>query len=235
MAFWAYIIHCRAGKLYTGQTDDLDRRMAEHHSGLVPGYTQACHPLALVWSESFPTRYEAYSAEQRIKGWTRRKKLALIRGDWDEISRLAKSKSSASTSSARAGVGGEVAVVAVVFQTILAGAARAAPYEACGLLLGAPVIARAVPAANVHPTPQTHFEIDPLALIAAHKAERAGGPVLAGYWHSHPTGAPEPSAIDRAHASGDGLVWAIVGEGRMTFWRDAPHGFEALCTTLVDG
>ena len=101
MAFWAYMIHCRAGRFYTGQTDDLDRRMAEHQSGMVSGFTQARHPLELVWSESFPSRYEAFCAEQRIKGWTRRKKLALIRADWDEISRLAKKKGSASTSSAR--------------------------------------------------------------------------------------------------------------------------------------
>ena len=129
----------------------------------------------------------------------------------------------------------EIEVARTVVATILAAAARAAPEEACGLLLGAPVIDRAVPAANVHPTPRTHFEIDPIALIAAHKAGRAGGPVLAGYWHSHPFGPPEPSATDRAHASGDGRVWGIAGAGRVSFWRDTPHGFEPLCTALADG
>ena len=128
-----------------------------------------------------------------------------------------------------------IKVARTVVAAILAEAHRAAPEEACGLLIGAPVILQAVPAANVHPTPQTLFEIDPLALIAAHKAARAGGPALAGYWHSHPSGAPEPSATDRAHASGDGRVWAIAGAGRVTFWRDTPDGFEALCTALVDG
>jgi len=235
MAFWAYMIHCRAGRFYTGQTDDLDRRMAEHQSGKFPGFTSARHPLELVWSESFPSRYEAICAEQRIKGWTRKKKLALIRGDWDEISRLAKKKGSASTSSARAELGSEVVVAGSVVAAILAEAHRAAPEEACGLLLGVSAIGRAITAANVHPTPRTHFEIDPLALIAAHKAARAGGPALAGYWHSHPSGPPEPSDTDRAHASGDGRVWAIAGEGRVTFWRDGPDGFEALCTVPVDG
>ena len=129
----------------------------------------------------------------------------------------------------------DIQVARSVIAAILAGAARAAPHEACGLLLGAPVIAQAVPAANVHPTPHTHFEIDPLALIAAHKTERAGGPALAGYWHSHPSGSAAPSATDRAHASGDGRVWAIAGKGRVTFWRDTPQGFEALCTALADG
>ena len=103
----------------------------------------------------------------------------------------------------------DIKVARSVIAAILAEAHRVAPQEACGLLLGAPVIGRAITAANVHPTPQTHFEIDPLALIAAHKAARAaGGPALAGYWHSHPSGPPEPSDTDRAHASGDGRVWA---------------------------
>ena len=128
-----------------------------------------------------------------------------------------------------------VSVAGTAIETILAEAARAAPHEACGLLLGAPVIAQAVTAANVHSTPRTHFEIDPQALIGAHKAERAGGAVLAGYWHSHPHGPPKPSATDRASASGDGRVWAIAGAGRVTFWRDCPHGFEALSTALADG
>ena len=129
----------------------------------------------------------------------------------------------------------DIKVARSVIAAILAEAHRAAPLEACGLLLGAPAIGRAITAANVHPTPQTHFEIDPLALIAAHKAERAGGPALAGYWHSHPSGSAAPSATDRAHASGDGRVWAVAGEGRVTFWRDTPQGFEALCTALADG
>lgn len=129
----------------------------------------------------------------------------------------------------------DIQVASSVIDTILAQAARCAPDEACGLLLGAPVITRAILAANVDPAPRTRFEIDPLALIAAHKAERAGGPTLAGYWHSHPAGPPEPSATDRKLASGDGRVWAIAGGERVTFWRDTPQGFEALCTALVDG
>ena len=95
MTFWAYMLHCRGGKFYTGHTDDLERRMGEHRSGMVKGFTSDRLPAELVWSQDFPTRYEALTAERQIKGWSRAKKLALIRGDWDAVSRYAKSKNSA--------------------------------------------------------------------------------------------------------------------------------------------
>ena len=101
MHFWAYMLHCRGGYFYAGHTDDLDRRIAEHMSGMVPGFASDHRPVKLVWSQAFDNRVEALEAERRIKGWSRAKKLALIRGDWGEISKLAKSKNSPSTSSGR--------------------------------------------------------------------------------------------------------------------------------------
>jgi len=92
MSFWAYMLHCHAGRLYVGHTDDLERRIAQHESGSVRGFTRAYLPVKLVWSEESPTRYEALATERRIKGWNRAKKLALIPQDWTEISRLGKSK-----------------------------------------------------------------------------------------------------------------------------------------------
>ena len=232
MAFWTYMLHCRAGTFYTGHTDNLERRLAEHQSGLVRGFTQALHPLELVWSQEFQTRYEALTAERRIKGWSRPKKLALIRGDWGTISRLAKSKDGPSTSSGQT----ELEVRDSVLTKITEQAARAMPNEACGLLLGsAERIETAVLTRNIHPTPRTHFEIDPAALIAAHKAARAGVAVIAGYWHSHPTGHAVPSATDQASASGDGHIWAIVAGADVAFWRDTPGRFEALPYRLVAG
>ena len=101
MSFWAYMLHCADRSFYVGHTEDLEHRIASHQQGL-PGYTSTRRPVVLVWSEEFPTRYEALAAERRIKGWSRAKKLALIRGDWGEIRRLAKSKGKgASTGSAR--------------------------------------------------------------------------------------------------------------------------------------
>jgi predicted GIY-YIG superfamily endonuclease/proteasome lid subunit RPN8/RPN11 len=245
MVFWTYLLHCRDGEFYTGHTDDLERRIAEHKSGLLPGFTQDMHPLDLVWSQDFPTRYEALAAERQIKGWSRRKKLALIRGDWAEISRLAKSKSGplrlagkasrsgqASTSSGRT----ELVVFRDALDTLLAEAKNAHPNECCGLLLGRGArIERAEPAANVHADPTGYFEIDPQALVDAHRAARSGGPEVVGYYHSHPAGVAEPSATDRAQASGDGRVWAIVGAGGVTFWRDDEAGFAKLSYTVVRG
>lgn len=120
--------------------------------------------------------------------------------------------------------------------TLIEEARRAAPNECCGLLLGqGDRVALAQPTANVHPDPQRHFEIDPAALIAAHRAARAGGLELLGYYHSHPNGLAQPSETDAKAASGDGRAWAIVAGGEVSWWRDAPQGFVPLPTRLADG
>lgn len=104
MSFWAYMLHCADRTFYVGHTDDLDARIGAHQSGLIPGYTATRLPVKLVWSDEFPSRYEALQAERQIKGWRRAKKLALIRNDWALISQLArapKKEGRAPTSSAR--------------------------------------------------------------------------------------------------------------------------------------
>ena len=108
MSFWAYMLHCADHSFYVGHTDDLDARLSAHQTASIPGYTSTRLPVKLVWSSDFPTRYEAIQAERQIKGWSRAKKLALIRGDWNLISELARNseeKGRASTSSARTGNG----------------------------------------------------------------------------------------------------------------------------------
>jgi len=114
-------------------------------------------------------------------------------------------------------------------KSLLAEAEQAHPCECCGILLGTGnAITAILPAANVHARPETHFEIDPQALIDAHRAARDGGRKVAGYYHSHPITAPEPSVTDQASAAGDGAVWAIIGRGKVTLWRDDPAGFTPL-------
>jgi len=117
-----------------------------------------------------------------------------------------------------------------------AAVAAAHPREACGILLGERGrITEARATANVHPTPETHFEIDPQALIAAHRAARGGGLQVLGYFHSHPRGVAAPSATDRACAAGDGRVWAILAGEEVTFWQDTEDGFVALPLRPIDG
>jgi putative endonuclease len=101
MSFWVYILRCADGSYYTGHTDDLEKRLAEHHSGKIAGYTATRGPLTLVFTEAFLTREEALACERRIKGWSRRKKEAMMRGHWAEVSRLARGRPS--TSSGRTG------------------------------------------------------------------------------------------------------------------------------------
>ena len=129
-----------------------------------------------------------------------------------------------------------LAVTSGAMATLLEEAAKAASLECCGLLLGrAGRVETAQPTANVAPDPTRHFEIDPAALFAAHRAARDGGPELLGYYHSHPAGHPLPSATDCEHASGDGRTWAIIAGGEVSFWRDGASGFEALSHSLVAG
>ncbi|MEL7517420.1 MAG: Mov34/MPN/PAD-1 family protein [Pseudomonadota bacterium] len=230
MPFWTYMLHCNTGRFYTGHTDNLEHRIADHKAGRFDGFTKDWLPVELVWSQEVATRDEAKAAEKRIKGWSRAKKLALIRGDWNEISRLAKKKSSPSTSSGQA----EVEVLHSVSSAVLAAARSAHPREACGLLLGTDgAITQAVETVNVHPTPETHFEIDPQALIDAYREEREGGLSVMGYFHSHPTGDAHPSQTDRAMSAGDGKVWAIIAGEELTFWRDKTEGFHALSYTAT--
>ena len=92
MPFYTYMLHCSDRSFYTGHTDDLQTRIAQHEAGAVPGHTQNRRPVKLVWSQEFGTRMEALEAERQIKGWSRAKKLALIREDWRLISTLARPK-----------------------------------------------------------------------------------------------------------------------------------------------
>ena len=129
----------------------------------------------------------------------------------------------------------EIILTREALDGIRTAAERAFPEEACGLLLGREGrIERVVRAQNVHPSPRTHFEIEPQALVDAHRAARRGGAQVLGYYHSHPAGPAAPSATDRNCAAGDGSVWAIAAGGDVTFWRDDGHGFAALSYSVTE-
>jgi tRNA/rRNA methyltransferase len=90
MSFWAYIVRCADGSYYTGHTDDLERRIGQHQTGEIAGYTQKRRPVELMWSQDFPSRAEALAAEFNVKDWSRKKKETLFRGDWDAVSAAAR-------------------------------------------------------------------------------------------------------------------------------------------------
>ena len=125
-------------------------------------------------------------------------------------------------------------VTRAALERMYAAARDSAPEECCGLLLGREAIEEIRPAANVASDPCRRFEIDPQTLVDAHRAARADGAAVIGYYHSHPTGPATPSATDRAMAASDGKVWAIIGEDGVTFWRDDEDGFVSLSYTVED-
>jgi predicted GIY-YIG superfamily endonuclease len=90
MAFWVYLLRCADGKYYTGHTDSLEHRLAQHQSGGFCAFTSKRRPVALVWQQEMQTRDDAFRAEFRIKNWSRGKKEALIAGDWKLLSYLAR-------------------------------------------------------------------------------------------------------------------------------------------------
>ena len=104
--------------------------------------------------------------------------------------------------------------------------ARADPlHERCGLLLGgAGWIIDFAPAANVHAERMRHFELDPVVLIAAERAARAGGPMVLGHYHSHPAGPALPSLADAAAARPDGRFWLIINALEATLWQSVEGG-----------
>ncbi|MGN6059177.1 MAG: GIY-YIG nuclease family protein [Sphingomicrobium sp.] len=90
LAFWVYILQCSDGRYYTGQTDNLDYRFAQHQAGGYCDLTSRRRPVRMIWSQQFGTRIEALEAERRIKRWSRAKKECLIRGDWEAVSYFAR-------------------------------------------------------------------------------------------------------------------------------------------------
>ena len=75
---YTYILSCADGTLYTGWTNDLDRRLAAHNAGKGGKYTRARLPVTLVYHEEFATKEEAMSREWQIKQLSREQKLRLI-------------------------------------------------------------------------------------------------------------------------------------------------------------
>ncbi len=87
-----YILECNNGSYYVGHTDNLEKRLAEHQDKTYTGYTSLHVPIKLVYQQALQTRDEAFQIERKIKNWSRNKKEALIKGDFDALSYYAKKK-----------------------------------------------------------------------------------------------------------------------------------------------
>ncbi len=88
MQYWVYIATNRSQTLYTGVTNDLRRRMAEHTRGVVKGFTSRYRINRLVHFETTDDILVAIAREKQIKGWLRKKKIQLIESenpDWKDL------------------------------------------------------------------------------------------------------------------------------------------------------
>ena len=88
--YYVYIVCCVDNSFYTGVTNNLRRRMWEHNTGYVKGcYTFKRRPVVLMYYEHFYNVDNAIAWEKQLKGWSRKKKEALIAGNWEKIKGLA--------------------------------------------------------------------------------------------------------------------------------------------------
>jgi putative endonuclease len=91
MKGWMYMLRCSNGSYYTGSTNNLDLRLAQHQSGEGANYTKKYAPVELVFFEEFDRIDLAFYREKQIQKWSRAKKEALISGRLGELVRLSKS------------------------------------------------------------------------------------------------------------------------------------------------
>lgn len=89
---WMYILECADGSYYVGSTKDIERRLWEHQSGLGAKYTSRRLPVKLVYSEEYERVADAFAREKQVQNWSRAKREALIKGEYDSLPVLAKKK-----------------------------------------------------------------------------------------------------------------------------------------------
>ena len=85
------MVKCKDDSYYIGVTNNIERRIWEHNSGIVAGYTQKRRPVTLVYFQEFKDINDAIAFEKQLKGWGRAKKDALVKGDIKALKNLSKS------------------------------------------------------------------------------------------------------------------------------------------------
>jgi len=98
MPAYVYLLRCADRSYYVGSTrGTLEQRVGEHNAGTLGGHTATRRPVEVVWSQDFDRITDAIACERQLKGWSRAKKEALIRGDYGAIKALAKRRGAFST------------------------------------------------------------------------------------------------------------------------------------------
>ena len=85
-----YILKCSDDSYYVGRSSNVENRIIEHNQGKGCDYTAQRRPVELLYVESFDSLDAACNAEQKLKGWSRRKKEAYMKGDWNTLTLLSK-------------------------------------------------------------------------------------------------------------------------------------------------
>lgn len=94
MTAYVYMLRCADGSYYVGSTRaSLEDRVAQHNAGNFNGYTAARRPVTLVFQQDFQRITDAIAAERQLKGWSRAKKEAIARGDYEALHALARYRS----------------------------------------------------------------------------------------------------------------------------------------------
>jgi putative endonuclease len=89
MKGWMYMLECADGTYYTGSTNNLEERLFQHQSGQGANHTKKRLPVKLVYFEEYPRIDDAFFREKQIQGWSRRKKKALINGEYNRLPEFA--------------------------------------------------------------------------------------------------------------------------------------------------
>lgn len=91
--YYVYILKCSDNSYYTGVTSDLEKRIIEHQEGKYLGsYTYTRRPIELVFYTEFNEIEQAIRFEKQVKGWTRKKKEAIINKNWELLHSLSSCK-----------------------------------------------------------------------------------------------------------------------------------------------
>ena len=93
MNAYLYILECSNGKFYTGSTTGIEFRLNQHQAGEGANFTRKHLPVKLVYCQDFASIEEAFQREKQVQGWSRKKKIALINGEFEKLPELSKSKS----------------------------------------------------------------------------------------------------------------------------------------------